>query len=189
MLGSVTEKVLRKASAPVLVILPRAAATPSTSQVRFKRILCPVDFSSGATAGLEYAVSLAEADAELTLLHVVDDVVMCDLARSAQDVAALKKSSSRLSSSCFRLTCAHIVRWRLLSLKDGQRGRYSCATARATDVIVMGVQGRNALDRMVFGSNTHAVIRAADCPVLTVRCSENRRSQQATSTGGANDGD
>jgi Universal stress protein family len=39
--------------------------------------LCPVDFSTGATAGLEYAVSLAEeADAELTLLHVIDDVVV-----------------------------------------------------------------------------------------------------------------
>ena len=44
------------------------------------------------------------------------------------------------------------------------------ASARAADVIVMGVQGRNALDRIVFGSNTHAVIRATDCPVLTVRC-------------------
>jgi nucleotide-binding universal stress UspA family protein len=33
---------------------------------------------------------------------------------------------------------------------------------------VMGVQGRGALDVMVFGSNTHAVIREAHCPVLVV---------------------
>jgi len=190
-LGSVTEKVLRKASAPVLVIPPRAAATPSTSQVRFKRILCPVDFSSGATAGLEYAVSLAEeADAELTLLHVVDDVVMYDLARSAQDVAALKKSSlealQQLLPADVRTYCSVET---LVTEGRPAREILKAATARAADVIVMGVQGRNALDRMVFGSNTHAVIRAADCPVLTVRCPENRRSQQATSTGGTNDGD
>ena len=35
--------------------------------------------------------------------------------------------------------------------------------------IVMGVHGRNALDRLVFGSTTEHIIRRAKCPVLTVR--------------------
>ena len=184
-LGSVTEKVLRKASAPVLVIPPRAEATP-TSPVRFKRILCPVDFSTGATAGLAYAVSLAEeADAELTLLNVVDDVVMYDLAMSAQDVAALKRSSvealEQLLPADVRTYCSVET---LVTEGRPAREILKAATARAADLVVMGVQGRNALDRMVFGSTTHAVIRAASCPVLTVRCPEDRRSQQATSTGG-----
>jgi nucleotide-binding universal stress UspA family protein len=33
---------------------------------------------------------------------------------------------------------------------------------------VMGVHGRGAVDLMVFGSNTSAVIRTAACPVLVV---------------------
>ena len=33
----------------------------------------------------------------------------------------------------------------------------------------MGVQGRGAMDLLTFGSNTHDVIRAASCPVLTIR--------------------
>jgi nucleotide-binding universal stress UspA family protein len=37
------------------------------------------------------------------------------------------------------------------------------------DLIVMGVHGRGALDLLLFGSNTHHVIRAATCPVLIVR--------------------
>jgi nucleotide-binding universal stress UspA family protein len=42
------------------------------------------------------------------------------------------------------------------------------ALQERADLIVMGVQGRGAVDLMLFGSNTHAVIRGAACPVLVV---------------------
>jgi len=32
----------------------------------------------------------------------------------------------------------------------------------------MGVRGRGAIDRLVFGSTTHGVLHAARCPVLVV---------------------
>jgi universal stress protein A len=37
------------------------------------------------------------------------------------------------------------------------------------DLIVMGVHGSGSLNRRLFGSTTHHVIREADCPVLTLR--------------------
>jgi nucleotide-binding universal stress UspA family protein len=43
------------------------------------------------------------------------------------------------------------------------------AEQHGVDLIVMGVHGHGALDRMVFGSTTHQVVRAAPCPVLSVR--------------------
>lgn len=43
------------------------------------------------------------------------------------------------------------------------------AAEEGSDLIVMGVQGRGAIDLMVFGSNSYRVIRGAACPVLTVR--------------------
>jgi nucleotide-binding universal stress UspA family protein len=43
------------------------------------------------------------------------------------------------------------------------------ATEDNSDLIVMGVHGHNALDLMLFGSTTNQVVRAATCPVLTVR--------------------
>ena len=43
------------------------------------------------------------------------------------------------------------------------------ASERPIDLIVLGVHGRNALDRLVFGSTTEHIIRRATCPVLTVR--------------------
>ena len=36
------------------------------------------------------------------------------------------------------------------------------------DLVVMGVQGKGVVDRLVFGSTTHRVIREAGCPVLTL---------------------
>ena len=43
------------------------------------------------------------------------------------------------------------------------------AADQKSDLIVMGVHGRGAVDLMVFGSNTHRVIQSATCPVLTMR--------------------
>ena len=42
------------------------------------------------------------------------------------------------------------------------------AAERSVDLIVMGVQGRGALDLLLFGSNTARVTRTATCPVLIV---------------------
>ena len=72
-LGSVTEKVIRKATCPTLVVPPRAPDVPATTPVEFRQILCPVDFSESSLHALAYAIDIAaEADARLTLLHVVE---------------------------------------------------------------------------------------------------------------------
>ena len=48
--------------------------------------------------------------------------------------------------------------------------RRSCVKpARVVDLIVVGVHGRSALDRLVFGSTTEHLVRRAICPILTVR--------------------
>jgi nucleotide-binding universal stress UspA family protein len=43
------------------------------------------------------------------------------------------------------------------------------ASEQQSDLIVMGVQGRGAIDLAIFGSTTQHVVRQAACPVLTVR--------------------
>jgi universal stress protein A len=43
------------------------------------------------------------------------------------------------------------------------------AGERQADLIVLGVQGRGAIDLRLFGSTTSEVLRRAACPVLTVR--------------------
>ena len=68
-LGSVTEKVLRKAPCPVLTVPPRV----QSSTTQFTRLICAVDFSDCSLKAATFAASLAkESGAYLTLLHVVE---------------------------------------------------------------------------------------------------------------------
>ncbi len=83
LLGSVTEKVLRKANCPVLTVPKRLPDAVPAGPVLYKRILCPVDFSDSSLHALKYAISMAqEADGQLTVLHVVTHEL-----ESAADVA------------------------------------------------------------------------------------------------------
>ncbi len=42
------------------------------------------------------------------------------------------------------------------------------AEQEQTDLIVVGVRGRNALDLALFGSTTHRVLQLGPCPVLAI---------------------
>ena len=43
------------------------------------------------------------------------------------------------------------------------------AAEHRADLLVAGVHGRGAIDRMLFGSTTQHLVRQASCPVLTLR--------------------
>lgn len=175
LLGSVTERVLRKAACPVLVVPPHTKVAPQ-GVVPGRRILCPIDFSEASLAALEYATSLAEeADATLTLLHVIEvppelrespvhGEVEVDRIRAAAEAACLRRLRALIPDSV-RQSCT--VR---TSVVEGRAARevVRAATEDGDDLIVMGVRGRNAMDLMVFGSNTQYVVRASPCPVLVV---------------------
>jgi nucleotide-binding universal stress UspA family protein len=175
MLGSVAERVLRKATCPVLVVPPRAPAS-LPGAVPGRRIVCPIDFSAASLAALEYATSLAtEADATLTLLHVIEvppelrespvhGEVDVDRIRAAAEAECLRRLRALVPDSLRQACTVHT------SVVEGRAAReiVRAAADDGDDLIVMGVRGRNAMDMLIFGSNTQYVVRAATCPVLVV---------------------
>lgn len=172
-LGSVTERVLRQATCPVLTVPPRARAT---SRLPFKRILCPTDFSESSAAALDFGLSLAqESDAELTILHVSEWPRDGDpLSNGAFDVSESRlQRELDLRATLDALVPASVRDWCRPSTRLGHGKPYreilGVATEDSADLIVMGVHGRNPLDLMLFGSTTNQVVRRATCPVLTVR--------------------
>ena len=157
-LGSVTEKVLRKALCPVLTVTKKAQTAPDHAAIQFHRILCAVDFSGVSVAAVEFALSLAEeADARLTLLHVIE--VPHGLSESPWDFDVDSARARLESDSARRLQelvpdvgppfLHHRSRRRR---RPGRAGILRVAGERESDLIVMGVHGRGALDLMVFGS-------------------------------------
>jgi nucleotide-binding universal stress UspA family protein len=177
LLGSVAERVLRTSDTPTLVVPPRTDRVVSGQAAPFKRILCPIDFSPGSLNALAYAMALAEeADASLMLLHVVE---IAPELREAADLAEFPIAQVRVKAEAacrarldalvpdsVRACCA--VDTAVAEGKPSSEIRHQAA-AHDADLIVMGVQGRGAIDLMLFGSKTHDVVRAGHCPVLTVR--------------------
>lgn len=175
-LGSVTEKVMRKATCPTLVVPPRVPDTTAPAFAQFRRILCPIDFSDSSLAALEYAFSIAEeTDAQVTLLHVValppvfsdEPAVIDDLSRLSEVTAGrARRKLHDLVPEQVQAFCTVDT-----TVVEGRAYREILrqAAEKQSDLIVMGVQGRGALNLLVFGSTTHHVIRASACPVLIVR--------------------
>jgi nucleotide-binding universal stress UspA family protein len=176
-LGSVSEKVIRKSTCPTLIVPPRAPDVATDAAVQFHRIVCPVDFSDSSLDALEYAISLAEeADARLTVLHVVELPHVL-----SEEPAALDIDMSRIhevAATTARRRLHHLIPVQArtyctvdTTVVEGRAYREILrqAAERQSDLIVMGVHGRGALDLLLFGSTTHHVIRSATCPVLIIR--------------------
>jgi nucleotide-binding universal stress UspA family protein len=180
-LGSVTEKVLRKATCPVLTVPAHAPDDKPSTEAIFKRILCPVDLSDCSLTALGYAISLAkEADAHLTILSVVDLPLGlwpdADIAPSKlpPDLRAYIDTAERdREKSLAALIPADARTYATIDTAVMTGTPYRKIIAAAADakagLIVMGVRGRGAADLLLFGSTAQHVVRQATCPVLTIR--------------------
>jgi nucleotide-binding universal stress UspA family protein len=179
-LGSVTEKVLRKARCPVLTVPPRAQAT---SRLPFKQMLCAVDFSESSLTALGFGLSLAkEADAQLTILHVLEwpweeppapRFEQLPVEQAFSLAAYRREREKDAARQLAALVPADARDWCSPATRIAHGRSYEqilrVAAEEHSDLIVMGVRGRSALDIAVFGSTTNHMVRTATCPVLTLR--------------------
>lgn len=177
LLGSVAEKILRKASCPVMVVPRHAADVPVAERAPFTEIISAIDFSASSLSALAYALDLAqEADARMTLLHVIElppelaelprmEGIDVPAVRAAAEADCLRRLRAMVPDGAHTFCTIHT------EVIEGNPAReiVRMAEQRGADLVVMGVQGRSALDMLLFGSKTHAVLRGAPCPVLTVR--------------------
>jgi nucleotide-binding universal stress UspA family protein len=172
MLGSVAEKVLRTSRVPVLTVPPRAQAT---SKLPFQEVLCPVDFSNCSREAVQLALSVAEAgDANLTILHVLESVGEAPIATRHLNVPEFRREYRQWAIEALRELLPADAADRCRPTTRVVEGKpyveiLNAAAHDGTDLIVMGVHGRNPLDLMLFGSTTNQVVRRATCPVLTVK--------------------
>jgi nucleotide-binding universal stress UspA family protein len=167
MLGSATDRVMRMAPCPVLAVREATDDSIAAGQGRhhihhLDRILACVDFSEDSEWALNYAISAtAEYDAELTLLHVLDENP--GPAKREAAIAAATEQLDKLIPAESR---------KILKIKTAVRiGKayreiIELALEAQTDMVTMGVRGRGALDLAVFGSTTYRVMQLGPCPVL-----------------------
>lgn len=140
------------------------------------RILLATDFSDAAEAAAAQAYTMARAlAAELVIVHVAaEGMLYGETPFGRAEIEQLYESQRAWARAALdaRMTAAR---------EAGVTARVVLRTGVPADeivrladeeqaaMIVIGTQGRSGLERMMLGSVADRVIRAASCPVLTVR--------------------
>jgi nucleotide-binding universal stress UspA family protein len=168
-LGSVTDRVARRAEWPLLAVPPQAG-TPACT-----RMLCALDLSDASAEVLAYAAGLAlKLQARLLVLHVAEGSHWYDpWPISGVDPDAVRREvAGATEKRAAELVACHVpagvpVEVRIaFGVASRQIER---AAAEQADLVVLGVQSTRGLDRLFFGSTAQHVLRAGVCPVLLVR--------------------
>jgi nucleotide-binding universal stress UspA family protein len=135
-------------------------------------VLFPTDGSPGTDQALEHAIDQAlRDDATLHLLYVVEenlpvvevgDPVLFDELEADGEGILEEAASQATASGVERIE-------RTVTGGSPYRQILDYVEDQGIDLVVMGTHGRRGVDRFLLGSVAEKVVRAADCPVMTVR--------------------
>lgn len=176
-MGSVTERMIRHSSVPLITVGPgrKGAAPPE-----IRRILVTTDFSEGTADAMDYALSLAqECQSKLTLLHVVHDVAADVSGRYREPLwRGIEAELQKLVPESALDWCDVETRieagrpWQFIP-KFLESGKF--------DLLVMNIHGKGMLDRALVGSTAERTVRAAAeiCPVLLIPPMRSRKEKPA----------
>jgi nucleotide-binding universal stress UspA family protein len=145
--------------------------------MRFKRVLCPVDFSDNALTAFETAVEMAQRDsAELLVLHVIEGrpVVSEWFPTHSLGEMTVRMEEKAHQAVETLLTCTAPKTEGLAVTTIIVNGVpfveiLKQATTWKADLIVLGATGAASVDEIFFGSTAERVLKGAACSVLVVR--------------------
>jgi len=177
-MGSVAEKVISVATAPVLLIRSKRARTsgPADKPDFFHKILAPLDGSDIGEVALPYVEAIAaNSKATVTLLQVVSPPgtveanvlggpdwrkfvkAMCEAGENY-----LKTIANRFKGKDIKVT------YEVLTGEAADK-IVEYAAEQKVSLIAMSTHGRTGLARWVLGSVTDKVLHGARIPILLVR--------------------
>ena len=161
LLGSVTTKVVRASTTPVLVV--RARPDPRPRPAKLDTIFVPLDGSSTSEKSLAMATELAQRfDAELILY---EGVIYRDNTPEKDDWQAIS-AQEYLNARAKEMGDLKVK----VVVHESRKGPEICdqAEKHGADLIVMGSHGRSGVSRFLLGSVTEGVVQSSQCPVLVV---------------------
>lgn len=166
LLGSTTERVLRRTRRPVLAVKHRP-------QGAYRRVLVPVDFSVHALAAAQTAHRWLP-DAEIVLLHAYEVDIEGTLRFASIAEEQIHQYRIRAREDALDSMAQFVDQ---LSIPEGQLTRHvvhGAPTLRIleheqsldTDLIVMGKHGQSTLEELLLGSVTKHVLAYSSSDVL-----------------------
>ena len=148
--------------------------------MNWKTILVPHDFSSSANHAAAIARDEAKAHgSKLLLLHVIQlpSQFQADAAIVPEGTGApislrefaVKQAEAHLEDLSARLAKDGVTAQTFLRIGNPVDEILTFVVENGVDLIVMGTHGRSGVAKMLAGSVTERIVRAADVPVLTTR--------------------
>ena len=156
LLGSVSAGVLREITCPLLVTRHKPGDAPDMPEIG--HILCPVNYTETAAAGLQAAASLAQRlDARLSIIHSLE---------GHGDKDAERERLCQWVPTQVPVDCT----WETTPVVDGPAAEriVQAADEMGADLIVLGGRRRSLLTATILGATTERVVHHATCPVLTI---------------------
>ena len=139
-----------------------------------KEILVPIDFTATSEHALDYAVDFAKTvGAKITVLHAYELPIYGfpdgALVASADVASRILSGAQAGLQAAIEKRKASGVELRAV-LRDGPPSEEIAAVAKESkaDLVILGTHGRSGLRRAIMGSVAEEVIRACECPVLTI---------------------
>lgn len=170
LIGSTTERVIRRADLPVLSLPPSDDRT-----YPYTNALVPTDGSDAADEALDHGVRLAETlPATVHVLSVIEfDDFGADLG-SDQYAETLETQATEIvdEATSFADQAVDTVVGSTAWNASVANAIHEYVDKNDIDVIVMGTRGRTGLERYLLGSVTEKIVRTSSTPVLTVSLSD-----------------
>ena len=170
LLGSTTERVVRRSDVPVLTIQPDAA---DELQYPYEDVLVPTDGSDCANQALAMGVDVVSA--EEATLHLLSVIALTSLGvdvRSDIQQSMLEESATELLDEAEEFAAnagVEPVSKTIEYASSIPRAIRSYINDNDVNLVVVGTHGRTGFDRYMLGSVTESLIRTSPIPVLTVR--------------------
>jgi nucleotide-binding universal stress UspA family protein len=175
-LGSVADALVRHIDVPLLLIRPSDNEPVSADgAVRYSHVVIGLDGSERAERAMTPALALAGSDARVSLVRVASppSAVMSPYlphaaqfsreeleSRQAGAAAYLEDAAARLRGEGVNVTTAVPVDY------HAARGILDYAVEHQADLIAVGTHGRSRAARLIMGSVSDKIVRAASVPVL-----------------------
>lgn len=173
LLGSTTERVVRRSDVPVLTIRPDAETTQAGLTYPYRDVLVPTDGSSCAETAVTLGIDLSAVDdATLHLLSVVDVASLGMDTRAGLHIDGLEERAEETVADAATTAQSGGVETVTAAVETStsiHRAILSYVENHDVDVVVVGTHGRTGFDRYLLGSVTEKLVRTAPVPVLTVR--------------------
>jgi len=170
LLGSTTERVVRRSDVPVLTIQPDAA---DELQYPYDDVLVPTDGSDCANQAL--AMGVDAVNAEEATLHLLSVIALTSLGvdvRSDIQQSMLEESATELLDEAAEFAAnagVEPVSKTIEYASSIPKAILSYINDNDVNLVVVGTHGRTGFDRYMLGSVTESLIRTSPIPVLTVR--------------------